>query len=89
MLTTQNARGLISRAPQPKERIMQVEITRATVANGGPQAIGTKLDLPEAEAQYLVNLKKAVPVGDKAPKPEHREAEVEETATTRAPKKKK
>jgi hypothetical protein len=94
MLTTENAGAFIHNAPKPKEHIMQVEITRATVANGGPQAIGTRLDLPEAEAQYLVNLGKAVtigdsPEGDSVPAPENREAEVEKTTTTRAPKKKK
>ena len=87
MLTTDNAGAFISNAPKPKETTMQVEITRATVANGGPQAIGTRLDLPEAEARYLVNLGKAKPSGDKAPAPENREAEVEAKTTTRAPKK--
>lgn len=87
MLTTTTGQAFISGQPKPEEITMQVEITRATVANGGPQAPGTTLDLPESEAKYLINLGKATPVGDAPPEPENREAEVEKKTTTRAPKK--
>jgi hypothetical protein len=94
MLTTTTGAAFIDGQPtKPEENIMRVKITRATVANGGPQAPGTTLDLPEREARYLINLKKATAVGDLAmgdapAEPENREAEVEQKATKRSHKKK-
>ena len=86
MLTTTTGKAFVDGQPITEEQTVQIEITRATVANGGPQAPGTTLDLPEAEAKYLINLGKAVPAGDSPPAPDNREAEVEKKTTTRASK---
>jgi hypothetical protein len=89
MLTTKTAGAFISNAPggeTMREKMQQVEITRGTVAQGQPRAVGDTLELPEREAQYLIKLKKAVPLGDRAPAPDNREADMEAKTSTRAKK---
>ena len=41
---------------------MQVKITRITVAGDGFVKVGQVIDLPDAEAQMLIAIHKAVPV---------------------------
>lgn len=88
MLTTTTGRAFINGQPLTEENTMQVKITRATVANGGPKAPGSVVDLPEAEARYLINMGKAAGMDDSAEAPENREAEVEQKTTKRSHKKK-
>jgi len=61
---------------------MRIIITRPTVAAGNVVGKDTTLDLPDKEANYLVNLKKAIMAGP-ADLPENREKDLAASTSTR------
>jgi hypothetical protein len=84
-LDTAGAAGLVAGRPQlkgEKMQTVQVRITRNTVAGGKPVAPGQIVDLIEAEARFLMGIKKAEvvktapserPTAGDGPAPENRE----------------
>jgi hypothetical protein len=63
--------------------MIEVEITRATVAGGRRVIAGEVVPLTKADAMSLIAMGKAVPVVN-APVAENREAEIEKKTSKRA-----
>lgn len=50
-----------------KGKIARIEITKQTTANGEPARVGDVIDVPEADARYLIGTNRAVEAEGKKP----------------------
>lgn len=68
--------------------MVQIKITRATVAGGNRVETGQTVEVSQADARQLIAQGKAVPVAMEPPKPQNRDEEVTTAASKRTAKKK-
>ena len=64
MLTTKNTAGLVASQPGQESKRMKIKILRGTVVNGEAVTEGQVVETSEADAAYLINLGKAIAIGE-------------------------